>query len=176
MAKTETDQQADDHEGMPPPYRVYDIDAALYDASGNVVAEWRDTQELWLQPPTIAVRRTRELSGGKNIVYEDRGKLGADFQISGDDGFGGTWSGRPLPQEGMIFTQGTGPKASFHMTSWQVEGQQGEERCLRVIDVHEAVPFLTEEALPPGRYYVRTRDHLRSASGEVPDSMKQPAS
>ncbi len=175
MATTESEERAEGgDQGMPPRYRVYDIDTLVYDASGNVVAEWRDQQELWLEPPVIAVRRTRKLPDGSSIVYEDRGKLGPDFQISGDDGFGGAWSGRPLPQEGMIFTQGRGPKASFYMTSWV--DQPGEERCLRVLDVHEPVAFLTEEPLPPGRYFVRTRDHLRSASNDVPDSMKHPAS
>ncbi|MGQ0804382.1 MAG: hypothetical protein ACT4PI_11040 [Actinomycetota bacterium] len=159
-------------QGPPPPYRIYDIDATMYDASGNVVAEWRDVQEVWLEPPAIAVRRTRELPGGKKLVYEDRGKLGPDFRISGDDGFGGSWGGRPFPQDGIVFTEGKGSKASFAMTSWTET--PGEEHCLRVLDVHEPVPFLTEDELAPGRYYVRTRDHLRSASDEVPDSMKQP--
>ena len=175
MAKTESDRRAGGGpEGMPPRYRVYDIDALVYDASGNVIGEWTDTQELWLEPPTIAVRRTRQLPDGSTVVYEDRGQLGPDFQISGDDGFGGAWSGRPLPQDGMLFTQGTGPTASFYMTNWVLE--PGEERCLRVIDVHEPVAFLTETELQPGRYYVRTRDHLRSASDDVPDAMKRPAS
>lgn len=156
--------------GMPPPYRIYDIEATLYDSSGNVVAEWRDVQEVWLEPPAIAVRRSRQLPEGGTIVYEDRGQLGPDFGISGDDGFGGTWAGRPFPQEGIVFTEGTGPKASFSMTSWTEK--HGEEHCLRVLDVHEPVPFLSEAPLPPGRYYVRTRDHLREASSEVPDSMK----
>lgn len=169
---TKVDQtESGAEQGMPPPYRIYDIDATLYDSAGNVVAEWRDVQEVWLEPPDIAVRRTRQLPGGGAIVYEDRGQLGADFGISGVDGFGGSWAGRPFPQDGIIFTEGKGAKASFSMTSWTES--QGEEHCLRVLDVHEAVSFLTEEPLPPGRYYVRTRDHLRSASGEVPDPMRE---
>lgn len=173
---TETDREAPEAAGggMPPAYRVYDIDATMYDASGNLVAEWRDVQELWLQPPSIAVRRTRELADGKTIVYEDRGQFGPDFSISGDDGFGGRWAGRPFPQDGIIYTEGEGPKVAFTMTSW-VE-RQGEEHCLRVMDVREPVQFLNEEPLAPGRYYVRTRDHLRSASADVPDSIKQPLS
>lgn len=160
-------------EGPPPPYRIYDIDATLYDASGNVVAEWRDVQEVWLEPPSIAVRRTRELPDGKKVVYEDRGQLGPDFRISGGDGFGGDWGGRPFPQDGIVFTEGKGANASFVMTSWTET--PGEEHCLRVLDVHEPVAFLTEDKLTPGRYYVRTRDHMRSASDEVPESMKQSA-
>jgi hypothetical protein len=175
MATTQSDQRAESgDEGMPPRYRVYDIDAVVYDMSGNIVAEWNDVQELWLEPPAIAVRRTRSLPDGSSIVYEDRGKLGPDFQITGDDGFGGAWSGRPLPQDGMLFTQGSGPTVSFYMTNWV--DKPGEERCLRVLDVHEPVAFLSESPLEPGRYYVRTHDHLRSASDDVPDSMKHPAS
>jgi hypothetical protein len=157
--------------GLPPPYRIYDIDATLFDSSGALVAEWRDVQEVWLDPPAIAVRRTRQLPDGGTVVYEDRGQLGQDFGISGDDGFGGRWGGRPFPQEGIVYTEGHGATASFSMTSW-IE-KPGEEHCLRVLDVHEAVPFLTDEPLQPGRYYVRTRDHLRSASDEVPQSMKE---
>jgi hypothetical protein len=173
MSTTEADHAADTGAGgMPPAYRVYDIDATVYDASGNLVAEWRDVQELWLEPPNICVRRTRELPGGKKVVYEDRGQLGPDFGISGDDGFGGKWSGRPFPQDQTLYTQGQGPKASFTMTNW-IESPT-EEHCLRVLDVHEPTVFLTEEPLAPGRYYVRTRDHVRSASNDVPDDMKQP--
>jgi len=173
MATTDTDPTgAGAAQGPPPPYRIYDIDVTVYDASGTQVAEWRDVQELWLEPPVICVRRTRELPGGKEIVYEDRGTLGPDFRISGEDGFGGSWSGRPFPQDGIVFTEGKGSKASFTMTNWTES--PGEEHCLRVLDVHEPVAFLSEEPFAPGRYYVRTRDHLRSASAEVPDSIKKP--
>lgn len=159
-------------EGPPPRYRVYDIDVTLYDAEGKVVSEWQDVQELWLEPPTLAVRRTRTLGDGTTVQYEDRGKLDDTLQIGGDDGFGGDWGGRPFLQDGIFFTQGAGKKASFWMTSWTE--QPGEEHCLRVLDVHQAVPFLSDEPLAPGRYYVRTRDHLRIANDDVPDEMKQP--
>ncbi|MGH9025597.1 MAG: hypothetical protein ACRDWD_05685, partial [Acidimicrobiia bacterium] len=116
----------------------------------------------------------RELPDGGAVTYEDRGELGPDFRIAGTDGFGGSWSGRPFPQDGIVFTQGEGDKASFTMTSWTE--RQGEEHCLRVLDVHEPVAFLTDQPLEPGRYYIRTRDHLRSVSNDVPGEMKKPLS
>jgi hypothetical protein len=172
MSTTEAEHADGPPPGMPPAFRVYDIDAIVYDPSGTVIAEWRDLQELWLEPPNICVRRTRELPDGTTVVYEDRGQLGQDFSISGTDGFGGTWSGRPLPQDQTLYTEGSGPKASFTMTNW-IESQS-EEHCLRVLDVHEPTVFLTDKPLEPGRYYIRTRDHLRSASNDVPESMKKP--
>lgn len=161
-------------EGPPPRFRVYDIDATLYDAEGNVAAEWEDVQEVWLEPPTLVARRTRTLPDGSTVQYEDRGKLDQHLKIGGADGFGGDWGGRPFLQDGIIFTQGSGKKASFWMTSWTES--PGEEHCLRVLDVHEPTAFLTEKPLEPGRYYVRTRDHLRVATDDVPDEMKQPLS
>lgn len=174
MAQTDTQPPAG-HEGPPPPYMVYDIDATLIEEDGTVRAEWKDVQELWLEPPNIAVRRTRELPDGTTIRYEDRGTVNEHLEISGTDGFGGKWSGHAFPELGEVYTAGEGPKASFSMQNW-TPGDRGEERCLRVLTVKEPVRFLTEDPLPPGKYYIRTFDHLRNASGEVPDEMKRPLS
>ena len=160
-------------DGPPPPYMRFEIDAVLVDDDGKVIDSWQDIQELWVGPPNIAVRRTRTLPGGKTLTYEDRGTLDETMRISGKDGFGGTWSGRFL-ETGVLHTQGSGGKSSFHMTNWTFT--QGEQACLRVLDVNEPVAFLTEQPLAPGRYYVHTEDHLREVSGDVPDSLKRPLS
>lgn len=159
--------------GLPPKFRVYDIDAVLYDAEGRVVESWRDLQELVLDPPNIVVRRTRPYDDGDSVVYEDRGTFNPDFSFSGTDGFGGSWLGRPLPQEGVFYTEGHGERVDFSMTSWAES--QTEEHCLRVLEVKSPVAFLSRNELSPGRYYVRTRDHLRSKSDEVPDHMMKSA-
>ena len=159
--------------GLPPKYRVYDIDVVVYDAGGNVVESWRDVQELLLDPPNIVVRRTRPYEDGDPVVYEDRGTFNPDFSFSGVDGFGGEWLGRPLPQEGVFYTEGHGERVDFWMTSWAESVT--EEHCLRVMQVKSPVCFLSRNELSPGRYYVRTRDHLRSKSDDVPDAIITPA-
>jgi hypothetical protein len=159
--------------GLPPKYRVYDIEAVVYDAAGQIVESWEDVQEVLFDPPTIAVRRTRSYEEGDPVVYEDRGMFNADFSFSGVDGFGGTWSGRPLPEAGVIFTEGHGERADFWMTSW-FESEK-EEHCLRVLHAKAPIRFLSRKELSPGRYYIRTRDHVRSASDDVPDAMTKPA-
>lgn len=172
MAKAASDVRADQggHHG-PPPYIRCDIDAKLVDDQGNVVEEWTDVQELVIQPPSILVRRTRKLPGGKSIVYEDRGTIDQTLQISGSDGFGGTWTGNAFPDRGVFFTQGDGGKASFRMTSWTLD--EKEQACLRVLDVKEPVRFLTEKELQPGRYYVHTADHVREVSMTVPEDIQK---
>jgi hypothetical protein len=160
--------------GLPPKYRVYDIDVVVYDATGQVVETWEDVQELLLDPPHIAVRRTRSYDDGDPVVYEDRGTFNPDFSFTGVDGFGGTWSGRPLPEAGVLFAEGHGERADFWMTNW-VDSEK-EEHCLRVLHAKTPISFLSRTELSPGRYYIRTRDHVRSASDDVPDAMLAPAS
>ncbi|MGH8196302.1 MAG: hypothetical protein ACREQ8_18190 [Woeseiaceae bacterium] len=155
--------------GLPPKYRVYDIEVVVYDAAGQVVESWEDVQELLIDPPNIAVRRTRSYEDGDPVVYEDRGTFNTDFSFAGVDGFGGTWSGRPIPQAGVLFAEGHGERADFWMTNW-VESDR-EEHCLRVLHAKTPVRFLSRKELSPGRYYIRTRDHVRSASDEVPEDM-----
>jgi hypothetical protein len=159
--------------GLPPKYRVYDIDVVVYDATGQVVETWKDVQELLLDPPHIAVRRTRLYDDGDPVVYEDRGMFNPDFSFTGVDGFGGTWSGRPLPEAGVLFAEGHGENADFWMTNWA--DSENEEHCLRVLHVKTPICFLSRTELSPGRYYIRTRDHVRSASDDVPDAMIAPA-
>lgn len=163
-------EEHDSSQGPPPPYMRFEIDATLVDDDGKLVDQWQDTQELWVEPPDIAVRRTRKLPGGKSVVYEDRGRVDETFQITGKDGFGGTWSGRFL-ETGVLHTEGSGGKASFHMTNWTLS--RDEQACLRVLDVKEPVAFLTEQPLAPGRYYVHTNDHVREVRPDVPESMKK---
>ena len=129
--------------------------------------------ELWLEPPNIAVRRTRTLDDGGTIRYEDRGTVDQNLNITGKDGYGGDWTGRAFPADGTFYLEGNNGSASFKMTSWTLEPGK-EERCMRVVDVHEPTAFLTEEPLAPGRYYVRTFDHLREVSTDVPDELKEP--
>jgi hypothetical protein len=168
-----SDDTQPNNAGLPPKYRVYDIDVVVYDAAGQTVDSWEDVQEVFMEPPQIAVRRTRSYEEGDPVVYEDRGTFNPDFSFAGVDGFGGTWSGRPLPEAGVIFTEGHGEQADFWMTSW-VESEK-EEHCLRVLHAKRPIQFLSRKELSPGQYYVRTRDHLRSASDDVPDAMIKPA-
>lgn len=164
-------EKATAQDGPLPPYSKWHIDTTIYDESMNVVDSFEDTQELWLSPPNIAVRRTRELPDGRRVQYEDRGRINEAFQISGRTGFGGKYSGQLFPT-GWVHTQGSEGAASFHMVNTPLG--EGHQCCLRIIDVREPVPFLTADNLEPGRYYVTTDDHLLSASDEVPEEMKKP--
>lgn len=159
--------------GPPPPYVRYRIETRILDEKGAVVDEFEDTQELWLEPPNIAVRRTREMPDGTSVIYEDRGTVDQTLRITGTDGFGGEWSGKAMPDRGVFHTEGRGDSVDFHMTSWTIEMHK-EEACLRVLDVKEPVAFLTPDTLAPGRYYVNTKDHVTEARPEAPDEIKRP--
>jgi len=156
----------------PDPYQVFDIACRLMDYHGKLIDEWVDKQELWIEPPDIAVRRTRTMDDGTEISYEDRGKVNERFEIVGKDGFGGEWKGHAFIQEGVIYVEGRGGKSDFIMTSWTLS--EKEQACLRVLDVKQPVAWLTPKALPAGRYWIKTVDILVSTSTTVPEAMKKP--
>lgn len=171
MTQQTTTQTSPAPDEMPPPYTVWRVETSVFDAWMNLVDEFVDTQELWIEPPNIVVRRTRELEGTGNVTYEDRGTLGETLQITGTDGFGGEWTGQLLPG-GIAYTQGRGGAADFNLVNTPVE--EGVGICVRTIDVHRPIPWLTPMELSPGRYYVTTVDRLVRASEDVPESMRQP--
>jgi hypothetical protein len=160
------------HAGGPPPYQVFEIACRLMDSNGQLLEEWVDIQELWIQFPNIAVRRTRTLDDGTKIRYEDRGQLNPNFSLTGKDGFGGEWGGRAFLQDGVVYTEGQGGPVDFWMTNWTVSDR--EQACLRILDVKEPTPWLTKEPLAPGKYWIRTADYLKETSDSVPEDMQHP--
>lgn len=164
--------------GPPAAYTVWRVKNKLFDEEMNLLDEFEDTQEVWIGPPNIAVRRTRELPDGRKVTYEDRGQVNQKFQISGRTGYGGKWGGQ-IFMDGWIYTHGSEGTASFNMVNTRLgEDSSAHEQgcCLRIIDVREPTALLTPEKLQPGRYYLVTEENVTSASSEVPDSIKQPAS
>jgi hypothetical protein len=162
------------HAHGPAPYQVHDIACRLVDNNGQLIDEWVDRQELWLEFPNIAVRRTRTLEDGTKIRYEDRGQINPNFSLTGKDGFGGEWSGRAFIADGVVYTEGHGGPVDFWMTNWTIS--EREQACLRILDVKEPTPWLTKKPLAPGKYWIKTVDSLVETRNEVPEDMKRPMS
>jgi hypothetical protein len=157
--------------GAPPAFGRYRLDDKLFDEGMNQVDAFTLRQDVYMAPGGFVLRLTRKLADGRQVQYEDRGRIDDRMSISGSTGFGGELRGQAFPS-GSVFLRGEGGTASFIMVATVIAPDHA--RCLRRIEVRKPARFATAEDLTPGVYYFTTEDYLEEASDEPPPELKEP--